>query len=167
MRAVAIRYFMMTTDPKLADTITKIIDIDTPPSHVWRVLTDPHAMPAWMSDEPLEVETRWEIGGPIVLRGILHGRLRFENRGVVQAFEPGRRLRYTHWNTLSRRVLADVPENHAIFSFSLAPSADGTRLTLVLGNLTDQAVYGHLNFYWDITLMVLKQFCEAARIPEG
>lgn len=157
----------MTTDSQLADTITKTIDIDAPPSLVWRALTDPHVMPAWMSDEPLEVETRWEIGGPIVLRGILHGRLRFENRGVVQAFEPGRRLRYTHWNTLSRRVLADVPENHAIFSFSLAPSAAGTRLVLELGNLMDAAVYGHLDFYWDVTLMELKNFCETAGVPEA
>lgn len=156
----------MTTTPQLADTITKTIDIDAPPPLVWRALTDPQAMPAWMSDEPLEVETRWEIGGPIVLRGILHGRLRFENRGVVQAFEPERLLRYTHWNTLSRRVHPDVPGNHAVFSFSLAPSASGTRLVLVLGNLIDQAVYGHLDFYWDITLMELKRFCETARVPE-
>ncbi len=158
---------MMTTDPKLTDTITKTIDIDAPPSLVWRALTDPHVMPEWMSDEPLEVETHWEIGGPIVLRGILHGRLRFENRGVVQAFEPERMLRYSHWSTLSRRVLPDVPGNHAIFSFSLAPLVDGTRLVLVLGNLADQAVYGHLNFYWDVTLMMLKQFCETARVAEG
>lgn len=156
----------MTTDPELPDTITKTIDIDAPPSLVWRALTDPCCMPAWMSDEPLEVETRWEIGGPIVLRGILHGRLRFENRGVVQVFETERMLRYTNWNTLSRRVLPEVPENHTIFSFFLAPLGSGTRLVLVLGNLTDQAVCGHLNFYWDITLMVLKQFCETAGIPE-
>lgn len=156
----------MTTDPEFPDTITRTIDIDVSPSLVWHALTDPHSMPAWMSDEPLEVETNWAIGGPIILRGVLHGRLRFENRGVVQAFEPERTLRYTHWNTLSRRVLPDIPENHAVFSFSLAPSAGGTRLMLVLSNLADRAVYGHLDFYWDTTLVVLKRFCETAGIPE-
>lgn len=146
---------------------TKTVGIRAAPATVWRALTDPAAMPRWMSDEPLEVATDWAIGGPIVMRGLLHGRIRFENRGVVQAFEPERLLQYTHWNTLSARAMPDVPGNHAVLRFALSPEAGGTRLELQLRNMADEAVRGHLAFYWDTTLAILKEYCEARSADPG
>jgi uncharacterized protein YndB with AHSA1/START domain len=140
---------------------TKIVHIDASPADVWHALTDAHCIAAWMSSEPLAVETSWEVGSPIVFRGVLHGKLRFENTGTIHVFDPGRLLGYTHWSSLSRRVLADVPENHVSLTFALFHDRGGTRLELVLGNMHDDAVRGHMEFHWDMTLPVLKRFCEA------
>lgn len=141
-------------------SLHKCVRIDAPPERVWRALVDPAAIAAWTSDEPLEVITDWRIGGPIVFRGVLHGRLRFQNHGVVEVFEPVRRLQYTHYSSLSKRALADVPENHVAILFALTPDGCGTRLDLTLCRLHGQAVRGHMDFHWDMTLPALKRHCE-------
>lgn len=146
----------------MASELAKSICIDAPPEVVWRALTDPASVAAWTSDEPLTVETDWRIGGPIVFRGVLHGRLRFENRGTVHAFEPPRVLEYSHYSSLSRRAFPDTPAHHARLGFRLSPAPRGTRVDLALRNLHDESVLGHLDFHWDMTLPVLKRFCEAA-----
>jgi hypothetical protein len=78
----------------------------------------------------------------------------------VHAFEPGRLIEYSHWSSLSRRVMADSPETHVSIRFALLPVDAATRLERALGNLFDPAVRGHLGFHWDVTLPVLKRFCE-------
>lgn len=153
---------MQPTPADFPDPIVKRIDIAASPEAVWRMLTDRELAPAWMSDEPLRVDTDWSVGGPIRVSGVLHGRLRFVNTGRVRAFEPARLLEYTHYSSLSRRALPDAPEHHAVFRFELEPAAAGTQLRLVLSNLSDYAVYGHLNYYWELALVALKRHCEPA-----
>lgn len=143
------------------DRVLKRIAIASPAAVVWRALTDPLVAVRWMSDEPLELETDWTVGSPIVLRGVLHGRLRFKNSGRVQAFEPERVLEYTHWNSLSRRVLPDIPENHVVIRLELRATQAGTDVELTLSRLSNYAVYGHINYYWEIALAALKRQCEA------
>jgi uncharacterized protein YndB with AHSA1/START domain len=153
----------MNSEPQdlYPDRVIKRIDVDSPPAEVWRALTVPHQAVAWMSDEPLEMVTDWTPGGPIVIRGVLHGRLHFENSGRVEAFDPERILQYSHWSSLSRRVLPDSPENHVIIRLELQPSATGTSVLLTLSNLANYAVYGHINYYWEIALAALKRHCES------
>ncbi|UQA60573.1 SRPBCC family protein [Polyangium aurulentum] len=148
---------------ELPEAVTKSIEIDASPADVWRALTDPPSMRAWISDDDIEVTTNWEIGSPILFRGDLHGEIGFENRGTVRAFEPERTLRYSHWSTLSRSAIPDTPENHVVIEFALTPSGSSTRLDLTLSNLVDYVVYKHLDFYWGTTLVLLKRFCEHAR----
>ncbi|MGO4262857.1 SRPBCC family protein [Lysobacter sp. TAB13] len=154
----------MDFDPQgqYPDQVIKHIRIDAPPSKVWRALTVPSEAVAWMSDEPLELITDWIVGAPILIRGILHGRLRFENSGRVEAFEPERVLQYSHWSSLSRRVLPDLAHNHVVIRFELQASGAGTDLRLTLSNLGSYAVYGHINYYWEIALAALKRHCESA-----
>jgi uncharacterized protein YndB with AHSA1/START domain len=146
-----------------SEELIKTIHIDATPEKVWHALTDVGCIASWTSNEELTVTTDWEVGGPIVFQGTLHGgKIRFENKGVVHAFEPGRLIQYTHWSSLSRRVVSDSPENHVSIRFILLPAESGTRLELALGNLFDTAVRGHIDFHWDMTLPVLKRFCEEA-----
>lgn len=152
---------MQATPADYPDPIVKRIDIAAPPSAVWRALTDPGLAPRWMSDEPLQLDTDWRVDGPIRIAGTLHGRLRFVNTGRVRAFAPPRVLEYTHYSSLSRRALPDAPEHHAVFRFELEPAGAGTQLRLTLSNLSDYAVYGHLNYYWELALVALKRQCEA------
>lgn len=153
----------MDFDPqgRYPDQVIKHIRIDASPSKVWRALTVPSEAVAWMSDEPLELITDWIVGAPILIRGILHGRLRFQNSGRVEAFEPERVLQYSHWSSLSRRVLPDLAHNHVVIRLELQPSDAGTDLRLRLSNLTSYAVYGHINYYWEIALVALKRHCES------
>ncbi|MDI1446304.1 SRPBCC domain-containing protein [Polyangium sp. 6x1] len=145
----------------IPDEVTKSIEINASPADVWRALTDPPSIRAWVSDDDeIEVTTSWKVGDPILFRGKLHGKIPFENRGTVRAFEPERVLRYSHWSTLSKRAIPDVPEKHVLLEFVLTPSGSGTKLSLSLRNLIDYAVYKHLDFYWGTTLGILKRFCE-------
>lgn len=149
----------MNAEPNVT-RIIQSIDIDVSPDALWRALTEPAQVAAWMSDDEFALDTAWEIGGPIAFRGRLHGKIPFENIGTVLAFDPPRVLRYTHCSSLSRRAFADTPEHRVTIAFALAPAPAGTTLTLALDNLFDEAVRGHLAFYWDVTLTVLKRWCE-------
>ncbi|MDI3283835.1 SRPBCC domain-containing protein [Polyangium sp. 15x6] len=143
------------------ENVTKSVEIHASPADVWRALTDPRSIRAWIADDDeIEVTTNWELGSPILFRGKLHGKIPFENRGTVRAFDPERILEYTHWSTLSRGALPDAPDNHVVIRFVSTPSGSGTRLDLTLSNLVDYAVYKHLDFYWGTTLGILKRFCE-------
>lgn len=141
-------------DPSFADSIM----IDAPALALWKVLTEPDHMRAWMGEPvmKLEVAADWRVGGSFVVRGVHHGR--FENRGTVLAFEPGRRLSYTHLSSMSR--LPDVPESYTRFDFQLEPAGEGTRLELTLTGFPTDSIYRHLAFYWSGTLAVLKRYAE-------
>ena len=136
----------------------RTIVIDAPPSQVWAALTDPASLRAWMFDEPFEIEVDWRVGGVFAMRGALHGRIRFENRGTVLRYEPERALAWSQLSSLSR--LPDTVENRSVIAFALAPEANGTRLTLTLANFPTVEIEKHLQFYWGVTLGILKRFVE-------
>ncbi|PBB66274.1 ATPase [Mesorhizobium sp. WSM4312] len=145
------------TDPSAP--IVKTVAIAAEPPRVWRVLTTPGMIPQWMSDEELTVSLEGHAGGAIVIGGLLHG-MAFENRGIVRAFEPERLFAYSYWSTLSASRLADVPENHTLVRFALAPADEGTLLTLTLSDFPEPAIRPHANLYWGPTLQILKAVCE-------
>ncbi|WP_095200538.1 SRPBCC family protein [Mesorhizobium carmichaelinearum] len=145
------------TDP--STPIVKAVVIAAAPARVWRVLTTPGMIPQWMSDEELTVSLEGYAGGTIVIRGLLHG-MRFENHGIVRAFKPEKSFAYSYWSTLSASRLADVPENHTLVSFALAPADGGTLLTLTLSDFAEPAIRPHANLYWGPTLQILKAVCE-------
>jgi len=78
----------------------------------------------------------------------------------VRAFEPERLFAYSYWSTLSASRLADVPENHTLVRFALAPANGGTLLTLTLSDFAEPAIRPHANLYWGPTLQILKAACE-------
>jgi uncharacterized protein YndB with AHSA1/START domain len=145
------------TDP--CAPIVKTIAIAAEPAEVWQLLTTPRMIPQWMSNEELTVFLQGHAGGAIVIRGLLHG-MPFENHGTVRAFEPEKSFAYSYWSTLSASRLADVPENHTLVSFALAPADEGTLLTLTLSDFAEPAIRPHANLYWGPTLQIMKAVCE-------
>ncbi|MBI3258605.1 MAG: SRPBCC domain-containing protein [Ignavibacteriae bacterium] len=136
----------------------KTIIINSLPSLVWKVLTDPTLMKQWMGEPEmnLNIQTDWTVNSPIVIFGFHH--VKFENKGVVLEFEPNMKLTYTHLSSISR--LADKPENYTIFEFTLTPLGDGTSLTLTISNFPTESIFKHNDFYWRATMEIIKKLVE-------
>ena len=141
--------------------------IDAPPKRVWEALTNIEQMLGWMAEPEMQIEilTDWRVGGPMVVKGFHH--VQFESNGRVFEFDPPNVLRYSHLSSVSQ--LPDVLENHSILEFRLIPTPtptptnEQTTLTLKLSVFPTDSIFRHLDFYWRVTLGILKQFVEASR----
>jgi uncharacterized protein YndB with AHSA1/START domain len=136
--------------------IEKTVIINAPRTAVWEALTNPRTIREWMGEPgmPIEIDTDWSVGGPIVISGFHH--VRFRNSGTVLSFEPERELRYTHLSSLSG--LADEPGNHTVIAFELASAPEGTSLTLTVDNFPDEVIFRHMDLYWRTTMELLGKF---------
>lgn len=138
---------------------TKSILIACPVDFVWEILVNPTHMKKWMAEPELllNIKTTWEINSPLLFTGFHH--LPFENRGNVIQFEKEKRLHYTHISSLSR--LQDEIENYTHIVFDLSKQQDETELRITLSNFPTETIYKHLEFYWIVTLSILKNYAES------
>ncbi len=128
-------------------------------ARVWQVLTEPALLERWLSDQPVNITTTWQVGAPIITSGDFHGKT-YTNKGVILAHEPPDALSYTYWSSLSEQ--ADIPENYSAIEFSLAPEAGGIHLRVTHTNLTTPEIFGHWRFYWRMALQRLNRLAEEA-----
>ena len=135
----------------------KTVTIHAPVAKVWTALTDQALIKQWMIDAELQVITDWQTGSSIIFKGSLHW-INFENKGTILQFEPEKAFQYNYWSTLSD--LPDVPENYTMVGFTLNPTKTETTLVLSLSNFPNEVIYKHLDFYWTVTLDILKKLCE-------
>jgi uncharacterized protein YndB with AHSA1/START domain len=152
------------TDDQLAthQTICKTIRINASVNAVWEALTQAELMARWMHDSEIEIVTTWEIGSPIIINANeVSYKTAFTNAGVVLQFAKDQVLEYSHLSSLSR--LPDQPENYTIIRFDLQPEEDHTLLELTLSNFPTESHYKHIDFYWTITLEILKRYVEEKR----
>jgi uncharacterized protein YndB with AHSA1/START domain len=150
------------------DTITASIDVAVSPERLWRVLTEPALMLRW--NNGASVETTWQPQTPIVTSGSL-GAKKYRDVGLVEAFEPPRRLRYRFHSKISG--LPDRPEHHHVLSMELNPAKGGTRLTVThvvppspIRRSKDWVVgpesgRKHVEFGWRVTLPIIKSVAES------
>jgi uncharacterized protein YndB with AHSA1/START domain len=140
-------------------TIRKSIRINASLNAVWEALTQPELMKSWMSDSEIEIVTTWEVGSPIIINAQeVSYKTAFTNTGVVLQFLKDSVLEYSHLSSLSR--LPDQAENYTLIRFTLQQEEDHTLLELNLSNFPTESHYKHIDFYWTITLEVLKRFVE-------
>ena len=138
-------------------TITKTITIKATPAKVWDTLTNPERMKVWLSDPEIEVVSEWKVGGPITFNGKQYKTNSY--KGTILKFEPVKIFQYSFWTKISR--LPDKPENYTIIEFTLVPEEDRTLLTLTHSNLIAEAAMEHSNYYWNVTLQVIKKLIES------
>ena len=140
-------------------TIQKSIRVNASLTAVWAALTQPELMKSWMHDSEIEIVTTWEVGSPIVIN-IYEASYKaaFTNTGVVLQFLKERVLEYSHLSSLSQ--LADESKNYTLIRFDLKQEEDCTLLELDLSNFPTESHYKHIDFYWTVTLEVLKRFVE-------
>jgi len=142
--------------------VRKSIRMQASLNKVWDALTQPDLMKSWMADSDIEVITTWEVGSPIIIN--VHEvsyKTPFTNTGIVLKFLKNRVLEYSHLSSISR--LADQPENYTLIRFTLQQENDRTLLELNLSNFPTESHYKHIDFYWAVTLEVLKRFVEERR----
>jgi uncharacterized protein YndB with AHSA1/START domain len=149
------------------ELMTQVIEdsatINAPPSEVWRALTDPDLMKQWIAEPVMRIEitTDWKVGSPIIVKG-RHNNVDFENKGTILQFEPHSILRYSHLSSISK--LPDKAENYTIIEFRLARAEENsTSLTVNISNFPAESAFEHWQFYWRITIGVLKRFIESVQ----
>ncbi|HEY0770119.1 MAG TPA: SRPBCC domain-containing protein, partial [Sphingobacteriaceae bacterium] len=107
----------------------------------------------------IEVQTDWVVGNPIIIKGFHH--MNFENTGRVLQFVNQQIIQYSHLSSVSK--LPDTIENHTLFTFLLTSGGQETLLTLKMENFPTETIFKHLDFYWQGTLSLLKDFVEKRR----
>jgi len=147
----------MTDSSSYETEINKTVNINASVSKVWDAMTNPALIKLWMSDSAIDVISEWQVGSPIIFRGDLHW-ISFENKGTIRQFDPEKVFQYNYWSSLSN--LPDIPENYTEVRFVLTPIEDKTMVILTLNNFPDEIIYKHVNFYWNVTLAILKKLCE-------
>ena len=105
--------------------------IDAPAKDVWDALVTPSKLRQFMFGA--EVTSDWKVGGAISFKGEMNGK-KYADKGEIRDFEPGRKLSYTHWSSLSGT--ADKPENYHIVTYELAPHGNATTVTIMQSNLS-------------------------------
>jgi uncharacterized protein YndB with AHSA1/START domain len=144
---------------QLQQNILKSIRIDASVIAVWEALTQPELMKSWMADSEIEIVTTWDVSTPIVINvQEVSPKTSFKNSGLVLQFVKEHVLEYSHLSSLSQ--LPDQDENYTIITFTLQQEENQTLLKVNLSNFPTESIYKHIDFYWTITLDVLKWFVE-------
>ena len=135
------------------------IDVDASAERVWQALVEPDLVARYMHGTTLV--TDWRVGGPIAWRGEYEGRS-YEDAGEVLAFEPTRRLAFTHWSPLTGDP--DTPANRHHVTYEVEPlDTARSRLTLTHGNSPSQeAADAMIENGWRPMLRSLKEVAEEA-----
>jgi uncharacterized protein YndB with AHSA1/START domain len=142
----------------MLNKVERTISINATHDKVWEYLTNTNLMKKWMGDPEMniEVSTDWIVGNPMLIKGFHH--VNFENKGIVLQFDPQKMIQYSHLSSISR--LPDRKENYCIITFLLTPDKEHTLLTIKIENFPTESVHEHMNFYWQGTATVLKNFIE-------
>ena len=107
--------------------------VEATPAQVWGALTTPATFKEFFFGT--DVESDWQVGHPIRMTGEYKGKP-YEDRGEIMDVEPGRRLSFSHWSTMSGAP--DTPENYQVVCFDLVPSGTGTKVILTQSNLVGE-----------------------------
>lgn len=109
------------------------------------------------------VATDWVVGHPITWSGEWQGKA-YEDKGEILAFEREKRLRFSHWSSMSGPP--DEPANRHVVDITLDDVRDETEVTLVQTNLeggitaADREHRAEYERNWSTLLAGLKELVE-------
>jgi uncharacterized protein YndB with AHSA1/START domain len=136
-------------------SIQAAVRIKAPIEEVWRAITTRELIQRWFFG--VDTETTWEVGSPIVHRGEYQGQP-YEDKGVIEAFEPPRLLAHTHWSPGSG--LPDEPSNYQHVTWSLARLDGATEVTVGERNLPSEEAKAVSEQSWPMALEGLRKLLE-------
>ena len=131
------------------------IEIHADIEHVWAALVDPEMISKYLFGT--RTTTSWEPGTPITFSGEWEGK-KYEDKGIIKAFDEYRRLQYTYWSSMSG--IEDRPENYYLVTFQLAVKNGATVLSVTQENVKDEATRAHSESNWLLVLGTIKQLLE-------
>jgi len=131
------------------------ITINTAKSQVWDALTNPQLIRQYLFGT--EVITDWQVGSPIIYKGVWEGKP-FEDKGKVLQVEEDKLLVSTFWSALSG--LPDLPENYQTVRYELSTENGGTKLTIVQDNNASQEAAQQSEQNWKTVLQGMKKLLE-------
>jgi uncharacterized protein YndB with AHSA1/START domain len=111
----------------------KTLHIHAPIPAVWEALTRPELIRQYMHGTTAKSD--WQVGSPITWTGEYNGKA-YEDKGVILAFEPQKRISYTHWSSMGGSQ--DKPENYHTVTFELTEEHGHTSLALTQSNNPSQ-----------------------------
>jgi len=129
--------------------------INSGPTVIWNILTDPVRVRLWLFGT--NMKTNWKEGSPITYEGEYEGKT-YQDKGIVKKFRPELELETTYWSSMSG--LEDIPENYNTITYTLAKESNGTRLTLRQDNVHSEKEKEHLNENWNSVLVKIKEMAE-------
>ncbi len=138
---------------------TASLTIQAPAARVWQALTDPALIKQYLFGT--EVSSDWQVGSPITYRGVWQGKP-YEDKGVILAIEPGRRLVSTFWSALEGKP--DRPENYKKVRYELAAEGDVTHVTISNDNNASLDDADHSSQNWQMVLGGLKKVVEGQMV---
>jgi uncharacterized protein YndB with AHSA1/START domain len=97
--------------------IRKQVEIDAPPSTIWKALTENEFIQQYMFN--CVAETDWQPGSPLLWKGVADGKLYV--KGNIVAVDAPHRLVYTVIDPNSSTI-ADIPANYLTMTFVLKPN---------------------------------------------
>ena len=130
--------------------------IHAPASKVWDAITKPELIKQYLFDT--DVISDWKVGSPITYQGEWQGKS-FEDKGKIIEFEPGKRLRSTHWSPLSG--VPDTPENYHTVTYELSGKGGSTDVTITQDNNANEEERVHSEQNWRTVLDGMKKLLES------
>lgn len=79
-----------------------------------------------------EPVTDWQVGSPLLWKGVFDGTELVAVKGTIVQIEPGTFLAYTTIDPNS--PIDDIPENYLTVTYSIATEGNQTRLTVTQGD---------------------------------
>jgi|SRR5579859_1161696 len=134
---------------------TAKIEIKAPAAKVWDALVNPELVKVYLYGA--QIASDWKVGSPVTYKGEWKGKP-YEDKGIVLAFEPGQRLKVTHYSPLSG--LPDVPENYHTVTYAISGAGDRSILTITQENNRDQAEVDESTGTWTAILGSIKILLE-------
>jgi uncharacterized protein YndB with AHSA1/START domain len=143
---------------KLVETeVRRSVLINADPDSVWKTITEPENISAWISEKPIKIISEWKLGSGIVFESEWNGRLNID-KGIILELKKPEIFRYSFWTHISR--MPDIPENYAVIEFILEEHGTQTLLSVIHSNLIMEAGYEHANFFWIVALNEIKKLAE-------
>ena len=134
---------------------TAKIEIKAPAARVWDALINPELVKVYLYGA--RIASDWKVGSSVTYKGEWKGKP-YEDKGVVLAIEPGKRLKVTHYSPLSG--LPDVPENYHTVTYAISAAGDHSTLTITQENNRDQAEVDESTGTWTTVLGGIKTLLE-------
>lgn len=106
------------------DKIEQTIELPFAQERVWRAITSPEELSKWFGDE---ITLKPAVGSDIHFLWHEHG----ASSGIVEVYDPPNHFAYRWRATGVSEEEPLAPDNSTLVTFTLTPTAEGTRLELV------------------------------------